>query len=186
MKFTVPAKPFAAAMLCMAKRDIRYYLNGVMVDKQEIISTDGRMLYQHETAEVIHDKDGGFIIDFIGKVPLKADSIEFNLNDSNLDGVAYCKCGLGQIISAVYFKVIEGNYPKIKERNIICRNEIKPTVEIGIDSRLLSTLDKVVKLVGNPKFHMVHLHLAGPDKSMIFDINGHRYKSTVVIMPARL
>ncbi|MGO3799862.1 MAG: hypothetical protein ACTJHE_11460 [Vibrio casei] len=45
MKFLVPYKFWEAALVCAATNDVRYYLNGVRLNKNVIQSVNGHVAY---------------------------------------------------------------------------------------------------------------------------------------------
>lgn len=62
MNFEIPKLAwFKAVMLAAAKKDIRYYLNGVMVRNGEIAATNGHMLLLIKSQRI--KSDGEYIID---------------------------------------------------------------------------------------------------------------------------
>jgi hypothetical protein len=184
IKFTVPAKPFMAAMLYQSKKYVRYYLSGVMIEKSCIVATNGYTLFMHE-CDAMHDYDSGFIVDVIGKMPAKSKTARFELDQESKSGIVYCIDAIGNIISAFYVKIISGDtYPKW--RNVFKPNESEPTEKIGINAKYLDQLNKAAKLVGCFSFPVVEMKLNGDNNSVVFNINGPEYKSTVLIMPSRL
>jgi hypothetical protein len=183
-KFTVLARPFMAAKLFAAKGDVRCYLNGVMVERENIVATNGHTLFVNHAEYEIHDNESGYIIDVIGTIPRKAYKINFELDEEKQSGVAFFECALGLTIGCLYFKLKDGKYPNWSK--VIKRDLAQPTAEVGVNPAYLSLLDKAVKLVGNQRYCFTNLKLHGADNHLIFDILSHEYDSTVVIMPMRL
>lgn len=54
-QFEIPAAPLKAALLCTAHKDIRFYLQGVAIDKGHIVSTDGHRLFYCEVTNLDDD-----------------------------------------------------------------------------------------------------------------------------------
>jgi hypothetical protein len=183
-KFTVLARPFMAAKLFAAKNDVRWYLNGVMIERENIVATNGHAMFVNHSDCEMHGNDQGYIINVIGTIPRKSYKINFELDEEKKSGVAFFECEYGSILGCLYFKLLEGKYPNWSK--VIKRDLTAPTSEIGVNATYLSILDKAVKLVGNAKYCGVHLKLHGPDNHLIFDIKSPEYDSTVVIMPIRL
>lgn len=183
LKFTLPAKVVMAADLYKAVNDVRYYLNGICIESQHVIGTDGHTLYFSELTEPT-GIEGNLIIKIVGKIPTKAWTMDFEFDESMKFGRAICKTGLLETVGIVYFEVVDGKYPDW--RRIIKRDDQQAVTQIGINCKYLDRLMKCVKLVGNPKYMGAVMNLYGADRSMIFDINGPEFKSTVIIIPMKL
>lgn len=181
--FTIPARLMMAANLYKSKKDVRYYLLGVCLEKDHIVGTDGHTLF-FSKLEAELPIDGTLIINTIGTIPSKSQTMDFVFSESGKEGHAVCKDGLFRTLGMVYFQVIEGKYPDW--RKVCDRSNPVNTPVIGVACNYLERLSKCVKLVGNSKFPYAALNLFSNSRSMIFDINGPEFKSTVIIMPVRL
>ena len=182
MKFTVPAKPFMAAILFKASFDPRFYLKGVLLSSCDIVSTNGHILFSCKVDKMHDYKD--MIIDIVGKIPSKTYTLDFEISEENQGGIAWCKDAFGFTISVIYVKIIDGKFPDWKKP--FESQEIKETKSVGLQTKYLSILDKAVSLVGNPKFKAVEINLCGSKGAVICNISGPEYKSTVLIMPVCL
>jgi hypothetical protein len=89
----LPSQTLAAARLCQAKNDVRYYLNGVYINHNTIVSTNGHVMfvgpYRNEDGKrqwLPPSQDWGhadelqegqdFILDIRGVIPVKAKTSE--------------------------------------------------------------------------------------------------------------
>jgi len=72
-EFKVPAKLIKAAMLNQGQRDVRYYLNGIYIDKEKgrVCGTNGHTLFigNHES---FSDFDESVILRISGTIPARA------------------------------------------------------------------------------------------------------------------
>ncbi|MEX5367425.1 DNA polymerase III subunit beta [Acinetobacter haemolyticus] len=48
LNFEIPLVVLKAALICAAKNDVRFYLNGVAIDRGNVVSTDGHRLFYTE------------------------------------------------------------------------------------------------------------------------------------------
>lgn len=181
--FTIPARLVMAANLYKAKYDVRWYLMGFCLEKDHIVGTNGHTLF-FSKLETELPIDGTLIINTIGTIPSKSQTMDFVFSESGQDGHAVCKDGLFKVLGVVYFEVIDGKYPEW--RKLCDRSNPVNTPTIGVNCNYLDKLSKCVKLVGNNKFPYAALNLFSDSRSMIFDIDGPEFKSTVIIMPVRL
>lgn len=55
LNFQIPLAVLKAAIVCAAKSDIRFYLNGVAIDKGNVVSTDGHRLFYTELSDLDSD-----------------------------------------------------------------------------------------------------------------------------------
>lgn len=75
IQIEVPMQVLDAATICASKNDVRFYLNGVAIDKGHVVSTDGHRAFACKIDEM--DENLSFIIPteaikaFIKKVPSK-------------------------------------------------------------------------------------------------------------------
>ena len=67
-EFEIPAAPLKAALLCTAHKDIRFYLEGVAIDKGHIVSTDDHRLFYCEVTNLDDD---------LPSIIIPKDSIDF-------------------------------------------------------------------------------------------------------------
>src|SRR3990167_11253257 len=114
--FTLPAKPLKAAQYFQAKRDVRFYLNGILVDKAGfIVAGNGHVLIRIESADAAH-LDESVIVDVIGNIPQKADLAEFVFAQDD-SGIVKFASNFGRSVQSngrdcmCSFRLIYGKYP---------------------------------------------------------------------------
>ena len=138
-EITVSATAFRAADNCKAKGDIRYYLNGVYLDKNgAVVSTDGSMLFK---AAGHVDSDSSLIVDVKHKIPKKADTLRFRILDDE-EGIVDCLHN-GAPICSFYFEIINGKFPNYEDV-IAANDKDDPVSEIGVNPTLLQLASKVM------------------------------------------
>lgn len=137
-----------AAALISAKKDIRYYLNGVHVfrnDKGEIWleASDGHVAMKTQIAEehVIQNVREPFdVIVPILDVQLAVKHLKFVV--LNIDDLCFSE--------SIRFKPIDGRYPdmqRVFNQNKMSRN--KPAEEFGLSAELVITVMKAVSFVAD-------------------------------------
>jgi hypothetical protein len=116
---TVDAKALAAATFCQAKGDVRYYLNGVLIQPRAeggvyIVSTDG-----HRLIEII-DKAGyceeEFIVSMATNVVTKlkaagSDKAEITQPDDKMDTVIRVSGKAGKEDYIAIVTIVDGRFP---------------------------------------------------------------------------
>jgi len=83
MQFTIDANLIRAAMACQAKKDVRYYLTGILIAKNgDVVGTDGKALFRGTHAWTDKDSVIGddLIININGTIPISADTVTFNIS----------------------------------------------------------------------------------------------------------
>lgn len=137
-----------AAALIAAKKDIRYYLNGVHIfrdDKGEIWleASDGHTAMRAQLAEesIIQNIRAPFdIIVPIADVQLVVKHLKFVV--LNIDDLCFSE--------SIRFKPIDGRYPdsqRVINQNKMSRN--KPADEFGLSAELVITVMKAVSFVAD-------------------------------------
>ena len=144
-----------AAMLCCGTNDVRYYLQGVCISEQAVISTDGHIMFKHpmngnpsddnnEQQYIIHYEDLKTLFKNLDKKVTKVDFVK-------LDNAYY-------FISEDYKQLvalIDGKYPDIDrviqsaERAILGSEGIK---QIRLNHEYLMLVNKVTKALKLHKF----------------------------------
>lgn len=122
-----------SAMLYKAKNDVRYYLEGLYIDYNTIVATNGHICFRAPI-----ESDEQRIIKFQGKLPTKfkecvitGDIAEFT--DDNLNVVA--KLGV---------ETVDAHYPVYKR---LYNDRVNAISEIGIRGDYLQLLGKTAKLL---------------------------------------
>lgn len=126
-----------AAMLYKAKNDVRYYLEGLYIDYNTIVATNGHVCFKAPI-----ESDEQRIIKFQGKLPTKfkecvitGDLAEFT--DDKLNVVA--KLGV---------ETIDARYPN---HNRLYNDDVGEVSEIGFRGDYLQVLGKTAKLLDKPQ-----------------------------------
>lgn len=137
---TLPAKLFSAMQVTQAKGDVRYYLNGVLLDvtNQRLVSTDGHRL-SVAPCQVL-GLDVNTIIGMIDKIPAKASELLLDLETKTatamLDGLT---------LGLLRFDVITGNYPDVDR---VIPNFKGDLCEHGFNAKYVADIEKQGKALG--------------------------------------
>ena len=106
MNFEIPKLAWLkAVMLAAAKKDVRYYLNGVMVRNGEMAATNGHMLLLIKSDDI--KSDGEYIIDN-HTLKMIVNSYKIVTGDTPVE-VKYGTTGIGRIS----ITPIDGEFPDI-------------------------------------------------------------------------
>lgn len=183
----LPAKILAAARVCQAKKDVRYYLCGVTVTPERIYGTNGHMLFvaDHET-----DIEEPFTINIEGSIPVKAETAlisDFNPEeDGTLKGLIHFKDVHDKEIVSRVFELIE--HKEVDIDRVIPKSELEPVDCIGVSSDYIGRITKVQKALGF-RFYGVRMNFRGPNDSIeIRFTEGSEYSESckVIVMPCLL
>ena len=189
-----------AALLYVAKKDVRFYLEGVHVTKDTIEATNGHILFQYDNSEVVQDGCPlhlDVIIPelalqvFVAKVEakLKAAKVDFRNVDVELEVVAG-ESKLHGGYKLTYFDIeekftaIDGKYPDTKRVVPRLGAEVD-TTQIGLDMGYMSTIFKTTKLLTKVKTADPVMHFYGSNNGVRFTWQWDD-KATVVLMPKRV
>lgn len=147
-----------AVSLAAAKKDIRCYLNGVLVERVKnslfIVGTDGSRLHAYNLGE-------NFGEDF--QVIIPAESIKKALTGEKRDSVVLSLSAENNSLNGLQFNPLDGRFPdwrrviprKVETTDLSDNFKIK-----NLNSEFLSDLGKASKLLGN-KFGGITLHCMG-------------------------
>jgi len=185
MKITLKTSVLRAALICAAKKDIRYYLQGVCVSINHpqiamIYGTDGHVLFAGQCPIEVHQapKAYGFQIiipsDTIKAIDKKAEFIDLE----TIEGGAKDYYLLGN----ARFQAIDARYPDIS-RVVPSRDlfsELKPS---NFDPELLVKGNEALAMFyGAKKGKVFPLHQRGNDSGTI---HNNQNDAVVVVMPMR-
>lgn len=189
LNFQIPLAVLKAAIVCAAKSDIRFYLNGVAIDKGHIVSTDGHRLFYMELDELDSDMQQVVIpreaIEYLAK---KATGIKdlkkmciVNLQGSN------GKLTVQGTDIVENFQAIDGKFPEWQR--IIPKadgSEYKgeyPT----FNWQYLVDFQKIAKALGDKcKVPLVKVTpTVGPSNAVHIDFVDTEFKARGVLMPLR-
>ena len=189
-----------AALLYVAKKDVRFYLEGVHVTKDVIAATNGHILFQYDNSGVVQD-DYSLHLDviipelalqvFIAKVEakLKTAKVDFRNVDVEIEPVA-SESKLHGGYKLVYFDIeekftaIDGKYPNTKRVVPPLGAEVE-TKEISLDMGYMATIFKTTKLLTKVKTADPVMHFYGTNGGVRFTWQWDD-KATVVLMPKRV
>ena len=171
MQITVDFPAFIGVMTAKAKKDDRYYLEGVFIDPRGyLVATDGKRLFCAAVAEGA----GPYIILVIGKAPTKFDHAVFDTDDLC---VSFFKDD-GSPLGNLPISLIDAQYPDWKRA--VDGFDVKAVEEIGVDLTFIADAAKVAKAYGKP-YGRFEFH--GASHAMKIHFNGSAWMS---IMPCRI
>jgi len=185
MKITLKTSVLRAALICAAKKDLRYYLQGVCVSINHpqiamVYGTDGHILFAGQCPIDVIDAPAeyGFQIiipsDTIKAIDKKAEFIDLE----TIDGGAKDYYLLGN----ARFQAIDARYPDIS-RVVPSRDlftELKPS---NFDPELLVKGNEALAMFyGAKKGKVFPLHQRGNDSGTI---HNNQNDAVVVVMPMR-
>lgn len=184
MKLKLKRESLEAMLLCQAKNDIRYYLNGIFLGADgTLAATNGHiaLISTHDNkiendviisvGKVPTKKYNHVIIDTDSKVASFMPNIDHDINDL-IGRLAVASC-----------EEIDGRFPDIKR---IVPKEIKSCSEIGFSADYLVLAGKLANVI-TPKYKAVKFALSGNDGAAlgIFKLSdGTEFK--YIVMPARI
>jgi len=143
----VRAAAFRGAHECKAKDDVRYYLNGVMLDTDGmVVATDGSVMFK---ARGGFNTDSPIIINVAYKIPAKTTECRFRILNKE-EGILDCLQGV-EVIKKLHFSIINGKYP---DYNKIGKDvEEKDVSEIGLNPKFVKLVSDVMGDGSIMKFH---------------------------------
>ncbi|CFQ95846.1 DNA polymerase III subunit beta [Yersinia frederiksenii] len=176
MILTLSKEALLSAMIFQAKKDIRYYLNGIcFAPDKKLFATDGHRLFigEHDTEGL----EGNIIVAINGP---KFTKFKTAVIDTETGVVSYLdKNGIKACIGLC--EVIDGVYPKVER---IIPKENNPVSEIGFNAGYLADIEKAAKLY-SPKYCGIRIKPSSTIGSAIIEFSGSFSKASVVIMPMR-
>lgn len=182
MKLKVNMQQLKSAMLCKAKNDVRWFLNGVMFAKDgTLVGTNGHVMFvgQHES-----EIESDLIVDFVCSIPRNFQYAEIEFNSDEKQGVIKFYGQLeSNVIGCGMAQIIDGKYPDYTK---LTQKVISPCTEIGFNGKYLKLLSDISTLF-NPRFSTVKLSLNGDSGCAFAEIpNPEQEKAMLVIMPCRI
>ena len=185
MKITLKTSVLRAALICAAKKDLRYYLQGVCVsinhpDIAMVYGTDGHVLFAGQCPIVVIDAPEayGFQIiipsDTIKAIDKKSEFIDLE----TIDGGAKDYYLLGN----ARFQAIDARYPDIS-RVVPSRDSFSELKPSNFDPELLVKGNEALAMFyGAKKGKVFPLHQRGNDSGTI---HNNQNDAVVVVMPMR-
>lgn len=138
---TVPAPLIRAAQACQAKKDIRYYLNGILIaGNGDIVGTDGHAAFKGNCPEAFFVDDNDLpvdmIIDINGKIPANAKTVRFEFDNPATSGMAITDNG-----KVFTFTVIDGTYPQY-DRVIPKPDRLAHSTGFAVNASLIAKVEQ--------------------------------------------
>ena len=187
-ELTVPAMLIKAAILSQATRDIRYYLNGIYIDKENgrVCGTNGNTLFvgNHES---FSDFDESVILRISGTIPARAVDAHFVKIDQGCGYIYFTGASKKPVESGngcqvrCFYDVVEGKFPDIDK--IIKGKKLVAVDHIGINPGYLDLLNKVSKCVGSIGCSMI---FRGEHEAIEFKLMNSDYDCKYIVMPMRI
>jgi len=184
----VPAMLLKAAILSQASRDVRYYLNGIHIDKENgrVCGTNGHALFVGND-ESFSSFEESMIVRISGTIPARAVDAHFVKIDEGC-GYVYFTGASKKPVEAVngcqvrcFYDVLEGKFPDVDK--IIKGKELVAVDHIGINPGYLDLLNKISKCVGACGCSMI---FRGKHEAVEFKLMNSNYDCHYVVMPMRL
>jgi DNA polymerase-3 subunit beta len=187
-QFTIPAHHLKAAMIFQAKGDVRYYLNGVYLNKEKgrTEAANGYCLIAINSAE-ISDIPNSMIIQISGSIPASAFYADVTMIDEKC-GVIEFRDGAKNPVpksgtrKRAFFDVIEGKYPDIDK--VLPSKKLKKIEKIAFNPEYMGWAAKASKALG-AGYTIAVAKFMGDTESIELEIKGIDDEAKVVVMPCR-
>lgn len=196
IKFTTESiTEIRMAQSCQAKKDVRYYLNGICFDFKDIeddksgivcevpvIGTDGHIIINipvdiNDTVNIPFGKE--LILQIEGVIPKTASKGVFELEGSGGTLTLY-KSSDGSLMKILSVVVIDGRYPNYQ--CVMKETNFEEVMDIAFNPTLLANLVKAA----NIPYDAVQLRFGGADMNEIIKVKINEYPDADIgIMPIR-
>mgnify|MGYP002223804123 CR=1 FL=1 len=178
MKLKISKILLESALIFQAKKDVRYYLNGIcFMPDGRVASTDGHRAFiggNHENKL----EDNAIVK--VSKSPTK--SYSYAAIDTRTKIVTYHD-GTDAMVGAGICEQIDGKFPDIDR---VIPKEKSPAEEIGFNAKYLADVEKAAKLF-NPKFECVRFELNGNTNAAVANLSSPEgFTAKIIVMPMRL
>lgn len=171
MTVRVSYAAYVGATTAVAKKDVRYYLQGLFFDpKGYLVATDGHRLF----CSAIEPGHGPAIVKIDGKAPSKFHHAIFLLNEGS---VCFFNQDCVQLAS-LPFTTIDGTYPDWQRAT--GGFPVAAVEAIGLDLTYMADAAKIAKTYGNPRAKM---EFYGADRAVKIHFSGDAWMS---LMPCRV
>ena len=177
MNFEIPKLAWLkAVMLAAAKKDVRYYLNGVMVRNGEMAATNGHMALMVKSEGI--KSDGEYIIDngTLKRVVTSHKGIKGDNRVEVIDGVVTS----GN--RKVHITLVDGKFPDV---NRVIPQETSGEIAHFNAEYLLACQKANGEFLGG-KYHWVKLQHNGQDGAKFESEDDNGNKLVGVVMPVRI
>ncbi|AUR88521.1 DNA polymerase III beta chain [Vibrio phage 1.115.B._10N.222.49.B11] len=177
--FKLDARQVKAAMVMMAKNDVRYYLNGLLIGGKKIVATDGHRMI------VVDCESADFepkIFAIKGTLLKSAIECEFVFIGED-HGIVTTKNSTGtDQDKVVKFAIVEGRYPEWS--GVIPNEKPKKVSKAGFNVGYVADIAKAAELLGS-EFQIGEFTFYDRGRVAI-DINTPENNAQCVIMQVRL
>lgn len=180
-RLVIPAKIIRAAKIFQAKKDVRYYLNGLHFDPRGYVeATNGHVAIRIE-CEQCKQLSKKMILDIKGaKIPAKSDELEF-VSMSDKRGVVLMRDGALKDLDEVRsFEVIDGVFPDVDR--VIPKTDLEKIDHIGINAEYLKDIAEAQKILSQ-KHGGITLKFRGEMEKIEVEFHSIDIKATVILMP---
>ncbi|MCW4629616.1 MULTISPECIES: hypothetical protein [Marinomonas] len=177
-RLSIPAKIIRAAQLFRAKKDVRFYLKGILLDPQGYISaTNGHIAIRIECEECKR-LSKQMIIDIKGrKIPKKATKLDL-VSMSSKHGVILMNGASDEVRS---FSVIDHKFP---DMNKVMRTlPPSPAKEIQVDPSYMKEIAKARSILGFKKGPIIMKFNDGDPIEI--NIPSSEFAAKIVLMPMK-
>lgn len=167
-----------AALVCVAKSDVRYYLNGVHITPKYLEATDGYVALRMEHG---FNTKRNVIVQFEGKIPARAETTELIFSK---EPMAIHRDANEQRIGFTGIKLVDARYPDLGR---VIPKEVEEGVIPVLQSHMLGYPEKMFG--SSRRFIPVKLAPSGKEKAcrLLFDSNVNKSfgNPQLVVMPCR-
>lgn len=192
LSINLPAKLLKASAYFQAKNDIRYYLEGVHLNKEGFIeATNGHILLRCSCDEV-KELDENIIINIGGgAIPSRAHMAVLTIDIDTMDGRVVFMDGYENmlkkhgVIDGRFLSVVDGTFPDTKKvlKGIIGKPKVVES--IGINAEYMSTVGKASKALGC-SYPVAEFVFYGKEKPIKAYIKNTYCDAMALIMPCHL
>ncbi|EJR9127175.1 hypothetical protein N0872_001316 [Salmonella enterica] len=130
----IQSKLIRAALVCAAKNDVRYYLNGLHITPKYIEATNGHVALRIEHG--IRTKKN-IIVQFEGPVPVKAETTELVFNK---EAFAIHRDAFNRRISITGIRLVDGCFPDMER---VIPKKVDFSIKPVIQAKYLSYPEKM-------------------------------------------
>nr|WP_067285794.1 hypothetical protein [Marinobacterium profundum] len=185
----LPAKLLRAAQEYQAVNDVRYYLNGIVINTAGYIgSTNGHCAFWAQCAEAKQLKNT-IIMNIGGAIPAKAETAHISLHENGNAGYMWFSCELGRHVlkkgSKVYLglNLVDGTFPDLER--VMPKGELVATPAIGLNPNYIAKAGKAGRALGS-KSPTVELRFRGADSCIEMLLKHADYNAKVIVMPCEI
>lgn len=183
MKIKLPKCALLALIAFQAKKDIRYYLNGIcLYPNGEAAATDGhRMIYITGLEPWGSNGDENVIISFDQKVP--GGKWEYVIIDTEVCMAEYITSE-SHVAAFSMVSVADGRFPDVQR--VIPKGEPEPASSIGFNAKYINAAAKTARLF-SPRFESIRFDLYGNTNAAVATVKSlDGITAKIIVMPMRI